>query len=87
MQHGVTLDCQKIQVESQEQLQKAILNIGHTDHVDQRADPKEGRKKYWTRNKCLRIILLVGEKKSYKKPPKLQQKPTLYIYIYATLEQ
>lgn len=34
MQHGATQDCQKIQTESPEQLQKVILNVEHADHVD-----------------------------------------------------
>lgn len=60
MQYGVTLDRQKIQAESQAQLQKAILNIGHTDHVDRDADPKEGRKKSLTGKKYLRISVLLA---------------------------
>lgn len=46
----MTLDCQQIQADSQEQLQKAILNIRHADHVDQDVDPKEGNKKYLERS-------------------------------------
>lgn len=77
---GVTLDCQKIQAESQEQLQKAILNTGHTDRVDHDADPKEGRKKFLTGKKVLENKCIAGKKKIILLTKKITNHQT-FIYI------
>ena len=79
MKDGVTLDCQKIQAEWWEQLQNAILNIGHTDRVDHDAESKEGRKKYLTGKRCLRVSVLL-EKKPHTHIKKKQPK-NLCVYI------
>lgn len=65
MKRGAAQDCQKIQAESPEQLQKGILNIEHTNHVDRGQIQKKAEifnSKKELENKCI-----AGKKKKKEK--------------------
>lgn len=68
MKRGAAQDCQKMQAESPEQLQKDILNIEHTDHVNRGQIQKNAEifnSKEELENKCI-----AGEKKKKKEKEK-----------------